>query len=249
MGENKNEWYTLYFDGGSRGNPGIGGCGYIIYNYLGDEVDLGWDFLGSNITNNQAEYYGLINGLKYIDKANLFPLHIKGDSQLVIKQIKGDYNVNNIKLKELYNIVFEIIKNWNNNLFTFEQISRKKNTRADELANIAMDLQTKHATTNYIENIKENIKEKEINTQPNRVEQMIKIQSEALDMFKKKNQDYGDAFAKFGTIGILMRIEDKIQRAISVDKNKVALVNDETIKDTLIDLHNYAAMGLMLLNE
>ena len=46
-----------------------------------------------------------------------------------------------------------------------------------------------------------------------------------------------------------MRIEDKIQRAICVDKNKVALVNDETIKDTLIDLHNYAAMGLMLLEE
>jgi len=83
----------------------------------------------------------------------------------------------------------------------------------------------------------------------NRVEQMIKIQSNALDLFKKKNQDYGDAFAKFGIIGILMRIEDKIQRAISVDKNKITLVNDETIKDTLIDLHNYAAMGLMLFDE
>jgi hypothetical protein len=83
----------------------------------------------------------------------------------------------------------------------------------------------------------------------NRVEQMIQIQSNALELFKKKNQDYGDAFAKFGIIGILMRIEDKIQRAISVDKNKVTLVNDETIKDTLLDLHNYAAMGLMLLDE
>jgi hypothetical protein len=83
----------------------------------------------------------------------------------------------------------------------------------------------------------------------NRVEQLIQIQSKALELFKKKNQDYGDAFAKFGIIGILMRIEDKIQRAISVDKNKVTLVNDETIKDTLVDLHNYAAMGLMLLDE
>ena len=83
----------------------------------------------------------------------------------------------------------------------------------------------------------------------NRIEQMIKIQSNALELFKKKNQDYGDAFAKFGVIGILMRIEDKIQRAISVDKNKVTLVNDETIKDTLIDLHNYAAMAIMLLDE
>ena len=248
MGENKNEWYTLYFDGGSRGNPGIGGCGYIIFNYLGDEVDSGCEFLGSNVTNNQSEYYGLINGLKYVDKAQLFPLHIKGDSQLVIKQIKGEYNVKNIKLKELYNIAIEITKNWNNNLYTFEQISRKKNTRADELANIAMDFEKTGATTNYIENIKENIKDKSI-IKPNRVEQMIEVQASALELFKKKNQDYGDAFAKFGIIGILMRIEDKIQRAISVDKNKVTLVNDETIKDTLIDLHNYAAMGLMLLNE
>jgi len=87
------------------------------------------------------------------------------------------------------------------------------------------------------------------NIQPNRVEQMIKIQSKALELFKNKNQDYGDAFAKFGVIGVLMRIEDKIQRAISVDKNKVTLVNDETIKDTLIDLHNYAAMALLLLDE
>ena len=82
-----------------------------------------------------------------------------------------------------------------------------------------------------------------------RVEQLREIQQNALELFRKKNKDYGDAFAKFGVIGILMRIEDKIQRAISVDKNKVVLVNDETIKDTLIDLHNYAAMGLMLLEE
>ena len=83
----------------------------------------------------------------------------------------------------------------------------------------------------------------------NRVEQMESIQKNALELFKRKNQDYGDAFAKFGIIGILMRIEDKIQRAISINKNKVELVNDETIKDTLLDLHNYAAMGLMLLED
>ena len=83
----------------------------------------------------------------------------------------------------------------------------------------------------------------------NRVEQIETIQKNALELFKRKNQDYGDAFAKFGIIGILMRIEDKIQRAISINKNKVELVNDETIKDTLLDLHNYAAMGLMLLED
>ena len=82
-----------------------------------------------------------------------------------------------------------------------------------------------------------------------RVEQMKQIQSNALELFRKKNIDYGDAFAKFGVIGVLMRIEDKIQRSLSITNNGVNLVNDEGIKDTLLDLHNYAAMALMLLNE
>ena len=82
-----------------------------------------------------------------------------------------------------------------------------------------------------------------------RVEQMQVVQATALELFKKKNIDYGDAFAKFGVIGVLMRIEDKIQRSLSITKNGVNLINDEGIRDTLIDLHNYAAMALMLLDE
>jgi hypothetical protein len=85
--------------------------------------------------------------------------------------------------------------------------------------------------------------------QKNRVKQMELVQSEALSIFTKKNIDYGDAFAKYGIIGVLMRIEDKIQRSLSITKNGVNLVNDESIRDTLLDLHNYAAMALMLLDE
>ena len=80
-----------------------------------------------------------------------------------------------------------------------------------------------------------------------RVEQLRQIQSDALELFTKKNADYGDAFAKFGLVGVLMRIEDKIQRALSISKSGIVLVDDEGIKDTLLDLHNYAAMALMLL--
>ena len=83
----------------------------------------------------------------------------------------------------------------------------------------------------------------------NRVEQMKQIQKTGLELFTKKNTDYGDAFAKFGLIGVLMRIEDKIQRSLSITNNGVNLVDDESIRDTLLDLHNYAAMGLMLLDE
>ena len=82
-----------------------------------------------------------------------------------------------------------------------------------------------------------------------RVEQMKKIQTEALELFTKKNTDYGDAFAAYGVTGVLMRIEDKIQRSMSITKSGVNLISDEGIRDTLIDLHNYAAMALMLLDE
>ena len=74
----------------------------------------------------------------------------------------------------------------------------------------------------------------------NRIEQMKKIQNEALILFSKKNADYGDAFAKYGVIGVLMRIEDKLQHSMSITNNEVKLINDEGIRNTLIDLHNYA---------
>jgi hypothetical protein len=85
--------------------------------------------------------------------------------------------------------------------------------------------------------------------QSKRVEQMKAVQAEALALFTRKNADYGDAFAKYGVIGVLMRIEDKLQRSMSITKSGVNLVADEGIRDTLIDLHNYAAMALMLMDE
>ena len=83
----------------------------------------------------------------------------------------------------------------------------------------------------------------------NRVEQMKLIQSEALELFIKKNIDYGDAFAKYGVVGVLMRMEDKLQRYMSITQNGVNLINNEGVRDTLIDLHNYSAMALMLLDD
>jgi hypothetical protein len=83
----------------------------------------------------------------------------------------------------------------------------------------------------------------------NREEQMIKVHEEAFSLFQKKNKDYGDAFAKYGPVGVLIRMGDKISRLQSVSKSGIVLVNDEKIRDTLIDLHNYAAMGVMLLDE
>ena len=82
-----------------------------------------------------------------------------------------------------------------------------------------------------------------------RVAQRAKVQSEGLELFKKKNSDYGDAFATYGVIGVLVRMGDKILRAQSITHSSIALVNSETLRDTLIDLHNYSAMAIMLLDE
>jgi hypothetical protein len=75
------------------------------------------------------------------------------------------------------------------------------------------------------------------------------VQDSAFELFKKKNSDYGDAFAEYGVVGVLVRMGDKLRRYVSVSNKGVSLVNDESLKDTLIDLHNYAAMALLLLYE
>ena len=82
-----------------------------------------------------------------------------------------------------------------------------------------------------------------------RLNQMTKVQIEAFELFKKKNEDYGDAFATFGPVGVIVRLGDKINRLTSVTNNGVNLVDNESLRDTLIDLHNYSAMAIMLLDE
>jgi hypothetical protein len=82
-----------------------------------------------------------------------------------------------------------------------------------------------------------------------RVSQMESVQKEGLELFRKKNQDYGDAFANYGAIGILVRMGDKISRLQSISSKNISLINTESLRDTLIDLHNYAAMAIMLIDE
>jgi len=82
-----------------------------------------------------------------------------------------------------------------------------------------------------------------------RIIQLENIQTEARELFSKKNKDYGDAFSTYGPVGVLVRIGDKIQRLQSIKKSGITLIKDEKMRDTLIDLHNYAAMAIMLLDE
>lgn len=73
---------------------------------------------------------------------------------------------------------------------------------------------------------------------------MKKIQAEGLELFIKKNADYGNSYKQYGLIGVLVRLQDKINRALHISQHGIH-VKDESLRDTLIDLHNYAAMALM----
>jgi hypothetical protein len=82
-----------------------------------------------------------------------------------------------------------------------------------------------------------------------RVNELSIVQDEARRLFARKNKDYGDSFATYGPIGVIVRIGDKIQRLQSITRSNITMVNDESIRDTLIDLHNYSAMAIMLMDE
>ena len=75
------------------------------------------------------------------------------------------------------------------------------------------------------------------------------IQQEGYELFQKKNKDYSDSYKDYGLLGILVRMNDKINRCISINQNNVSMVNTESLKDTLIDLHNYSTMAIMELDE
>ncbi len=82
-----------------------------------------------------------------------------------------------------------------------------------------------------------------------RQKQLKEVQKEAYDLFVEKNADYGDAFATYGVVGVMVRMQDKLHRYLSITNSNVSFVNTESLRDTLIDMHNYAAMAVMLLDE
>ncbi len=127
--------YTLMFDGGSRGNPGPCGCGFVIYK--GDDcIHEGSTYLGVN-TNNHAEYMGLVLGLEKAVAINIKTLIVKGDSLLIIKQMNGEYKVKSDNLKSLHERANTASKKLNS--VQFIHVKRELNKVADALANKAMD--------------------------------------------------------------------------------------------------------------
>jgi len=125
--------YILYFDGCSKGNPGPGGAGAALYK---NNVEIWSDniFVGDKVTNNIAEYSGLILGLTYASKQpDITSLLVKGDSLLVIKQMRGEYKVHSPHLLELYNSAKSLALTIPE--IEFQHILRGVNKRADALSN------------------------------------------------------------------------------------------------------------------
>ena len=126
--------YALYFDGASKGNPGLGGSGFVIYNLSENcEIYSQSRFIGKRVTNNYAEYFGLYLGLSKAYAMNIRNLHIYGDSLLIIKQMTGQFTVKAPTIIDLYTASKETCKYFDK--ISFTHIPRDKNKRADELAN------------------------------------------------------------------------------------------------------------------
>lgn len=125
-------------DGGSRGNPGPAGAGAVLYDQDGQEVAALSKYLGK-ATNNVAEYEALILGLAKASELGAGQVSIKMDSELVVRQIQGRYKVKAPGLKPLYAKAKRLLQDFDK--MTILHIPRAENSRADELANLAMDRQ------------------------------------------------------------------------------------------------------------
>jgi ribonuclease HI len=131
-----NELLTLQFDGGSRGNPGPAGIGVVVSAADGTPLVTLGRFIG-RATNNVAEYTALITVLEEAKKLGANRIVIRGDSELVIKQMRGEYRVKNPDMKVLHGRATALL-----NQFAEARIEhnlRHKNELADKLANLAMD--------------------------------------------------------------------------------------------------------------
>ena len=127
----------VHIDGGARGNPGPAGVGVVLAD--GDDGtplhEAGY-FIG-RATNNVAEYHGLLRSLELAAAMHAQHLTVRSDSQLLVRQINGEYRVKSADLKPLYQQAQKLLRQFEQT--TIEHVRREQNGRADALANLAMD--------------------------------------------------------------------------------------------------------------
>lgn len=130
------EAWVVNTDGGARGNPGPGGVGLILRRPDGSIAARGGAFLGS-VTNNVAEYEALLWGMRAALALGARRLQVRADSELVVKQLRGEYRVKNEGLKPLFCQAQAVRRSFD--VVEFVHVRREENAEADALANEAMD--------------------------------------------------------------------------------------------------------------
>jgi ribonuclease HI len=130
---------VAYIDGGARGNPGPAGFGVRVEQRDRTLVDEFYEAIGI-ATNNIAEYRGLIAALEWAKRHGYSSVHIRSDSQLLVRQMLGAYKVKHPGLQPLHAKAVQLAREVGN--VTFEHVTRERNAHADRLANLAMDGQT-----------------------------------------------------------------------------------------------------------
>jgi ribonuclease HI len=123
-------------DGGARGNPGPAGYGVLLQDESGARIDTLHEYLGAQ-TNNFAEYSGLVAALEYALKHGYRSMKVRSDSELLVKQIKGEYKVRSEALFDIYREAKDLIRKLDS--FHIQHVYREQNREADRLANLAMD--------------------------------------------------------------------------------------------------------------
>lgn len=127
----------LYTDGGSRGNPGPSASAYILEAIDGTVLDVNGRYIAHDETNNVAEYTAMIMGLIAARRHRVTELFVFSDSELMVRQLEGKYNVKDDKLKELSGMAFTAMAFFDRVEFTV--IKREDNTMADQLVNQILD--------------------------------------------------------------------------------------------------------------
>ena len=128
--------YQVFTDGGSRGNPGPGACAYVLKDAAGNLRDKCGKYLGI-VTNNQAEYAGILAGLVAAKKGGVEDLACFLDSELVVKQVNGVYKIKDPILKTKTLEVFRLIQEFKK--VTFPHVRREYNKEADQLVTETLD--------------------------------------------------------------------------------------------------------------
>ncbi len=133
----KSKAFFIYADGGSRGNPGPAGIGVVILDARKKKVKEVFKYIGET-TNNNAEYNALICGLEEVRGLGGDEVIVNLDSELIVKQINGEYRVKNSDIKPLFGKAIDALKNFKS--FEIRHIDRSKNKEADKLVNKAINL-------------------------------------------------------------------------------------------------------------